>query len=377
MRRARALLRLTAVLLVCSGSLAAIDGCTIINGLVVPADASVVKVDAPTSGETSVPDAGDGCLHAFPPAKRTDIPDIATDLTMVVVARELSLATKVGADPIGYDLDRKCTKQMDPATQTCIPKLDFVDPPNGIDNNGGELFATFRKLVTSFDLEERANQGIMEGRNAFLIGVTGYNGTANDQNVTVALYASPGLDGVGPPAFDETDRWTLDEAQFPEFSPTVPRAVAAGAYVTNGTLVANLNATVGVSASFSLTLTGGVITGVIDLTGAKPTITKGVIAGRWAASDILQVISRQRVSDGGQSLCENAITLAAAKAQICDNLDILSSVQDDPKGTTPPSVNCDAVSVSIGFDGARASLGKHVPVAPDEPCPGFVAGDCK
>lgn len=382
MIRLRHALTATAALMACSGALLMIDGCTIINGLVVPTDAAG-KPDAPV-GEVGVPDSGDGCDHLYPPPPPPGLDDGTISLEMVVVMKELKLATQTGAVSVGYDLDGKCTKANVPESQTCLGKKDFADPgERGVDNNGGLVFNNFNSIPgqKKINVEDRANEGILEGKNSLLVRVTGYNGKPDDRSVSVSIYASPGLRDVNgnrkAPEFLETEAWSLARSQFNEALSDLPKATVGG-YVANGKVVAELDAaTIGLSASLSLTLTGGVFTGVVDLSKPKPTMTSGIIAGRWAVTDMLRVIARQRTSDGGQALCDDTSNFDFAKAIICGELDILTDKRSDQKQAAPPLVNCDAVSVSVSFSTGPASLGPRVDEPPDEPCPGFVAGDCK
>jgi hypothetical protein len=361
----RAPLTITLALLAASAGLLAVDGCTIVNGLVVPHDASVaVIVEA---GSDAPPDSGDGCDHALPPP-RPAVTDTAVDLTVIAVAKQILLSTPSGTAPVGYDLDDTCT--VDKATETCVGGKPHPDPPRGVDNNAGALFGLVNGRT---DLEKRVNDGILVGKNTLLIRLGGYNGQADDPSVTVSIYASPGLlDGAGQPQvpqFVDSEAWSLDDAQFNAIT-DLPTATTDG-YVANGTVVAFLDAKIQLSDSFSLTFDGAVLTAVLDLTGAKPAITSGIIAGRWAATDILRVVARQRTSDGGSALCDDTSSYAVAKAVICGDLDIRADRATDGKGLA-----CDATSASLRFLGGHASLGPRKMGTPDDPCPTFPPDSC-
>jgi hypothetical protein len=350
-----------------SAALLAADGCTIVNGLSVPVDAGPsAVVDAPVDAK----DAGDGCNHAVPPPRptTTDGPDVAP---VVAVAKRILLSTPTGAVPVGYDLDDVCT--TDEATETCTSDKPHLDPPGGIDNNGGDLFNLVR---TRTDVEQRINDGIALGKTTLLFRVANYNGKPNDPNVIVSVFASPGLlDGAGnsvPPSFVESEAWALDEAQFTQLSPDLPVTTSAG-YVSGGVVVAFLSSTsIGVSSTFSVNLKSTVLTIDLDLTGAKPVMTGGIIAGRWAASDLLRVISRQRTSDAGKALCDDPVSYGIAKSVICADLDIMVDRIADRSGLA-----CNATSASIRFEGAPASLGPKKPAVVDEPCPTFPPDSCR
>jgi hypothetical protein len=365
----RAPLTIVLSLFAASGGLCLVDGCTIVNGLVVPHDGAASSIaDAPTDAPLAA-DAGDGCHHALPPP-RPATTDTADDLTVIAVAKQILLSTPSGTAPVGYDLDDTCT--VDKATETCLGSKPHSDPAGsgGIDNNAGDLF----NLVNSrTDLEKRVNDGIVVGKNSLLVRLGGYNGKADDPRVTVSIYASPGLlDGSGqpqPPQFVDTEAWSLDDAQFNAIT-DLPTATTDG-YVANGTVVAFLDAKIALSDSFSLTFDGAIFTAQLDLTGSKPAITSGIIAGRWPATDILRVLARQRTSDSGTALCDDPISYAVAKGIICGDLDIRSDRANDGKGLA-----CDATSASLRFLGGHASLGPRKKGAPDDPCPTFPADSC-
>jgi hypothetical protein len=362
--RSRAPLTIVLALLASSAGLLAVDGCTIVNGLVVPHDASTASnVEA---GTEAGKDSGDGCNHALPPS-RPGFADTADDLTVVAVAKQILLSTPSGTAPVGYDLDDTCS--VDKATETCLSAKLHPDPDGGVDNNAGDLF----NLVNSrTDLEKRVNEGILAGKNTLLVRVGNYNGKPDDPSVTVSVYASPGLLDAGvstSPQFIDSEGWALDDAQFNAIT-DLPTTTTQG-YVANGTVVAFLTAKIMLSDSFSLAFDGAVLTAVLDLTGSTPTITSGIISGRWAATDILRVVARQRTADGGKALCDDPISYAIAKGVICGDLDIRADGTTDGKG-----LPCDATSASLRFIGGRASLGQPKTGTPVDLCPTFPADSC-
>jgi hypothetical protein len=363
------LLRLPLALLATSAALLAFDGCTIINGLVVPVDAGPATTPPTTTPDAAL-DSGDGCKHAVPPPRPT-APDTAEQQTVVVVAKQILLATPTGAVPVGYDLDDICT--IDKGTEACLSDKPHTDPAGGIDNNAGDLFTQVKSRT---DVEQRINDGIALGKGSLLIRISGYNGTPDDANVVVSVYASPGLlDGAGqpqPPTFVETEAWSLDEAQFSAITPDLPITTTTG-YVAGGVAVAVLTSVnLSVSNSFGIKLKSAVLTADLDLTGPKPTMTGGIIAGRWAATDLLQVVARQRTSDAGKALCNDPTNYGIAKAVICADLDIMVDRIADRSGLA-----CNATSASVRFVGAPASLGPKRKTVEDDPCPTFPSDSCR
>lgn len=360
-----------------STGLAVLDACTIVNGLTVPEDAAL-------AGETSPPgDAGvdaDPCDPARPPP-RPQTPDTAANGTIVAVVSRFILTVPPPAIAPGFDLDNTCSCLFG-ARETCRPAsaspTEHCDTAGGRDNAATALFRSFQTLpgATQVDLEKRVNASILMGKNTLLVRVTGFNGTADDPEVTVSLFASLGLysaaspDDPVPPAFVESERWSLDSRQFTDLSNDIPKTFARG-WVAGGKLVALVDTTIDLSDNLMVTLKGGMLQADIDRTGAKPAITGGTIAGRWPATDMLRVVGRLRTQDGGPRLCENSPARAFIKAQICDQVDITASAAADNT-----NVVCDALSTGVGFEAKPASLGDRRSGVPDEPCPGEVPDDC-
>lgn len=350
-------------------SIATLEGCTIVNGLV---------ADRPDTGVGKIPDAGtDADADAGPIANgcavvpgRPAVPDDGT-LEIVAVAKKMYLTPQVGAAPVGYDLDESC---LLPSSDTCKSPKPVADDPGGLDNRGAQLFALVNDRT---DLEDRANEGIIAGKNGFLFKVAKYNGKSDDYQVEVSIYSALGLLDGGTnvkPDFKETETWTIDEGQFNEFG--LPKLLVDG-WVVGGKVYAVIgqDAALRLSNTFSVQLSGGVLRLDLDLTGAKPAIRGGVVAGRWTARDMIATVSRQRLSDASASaICApgQELILLAAKGQICDNVDIMGDRKVDKTGA-----NCDATSVAFAFEAGPAALGPKMAFTPEDDCPGFDAGACE
>jgi len=363
------LLGLPLALLATSAALLAIDGCTIINGLVVPVEAGPTPA-ATTTTPDAAQDSGDGCNHTMPPERPT-VPDTPEQQTIVIVAKQILLATPAGAEPVGYDLDEICTTNK--PTETCLSDKPHNDPAGGIDNNAGDLFTQVKSRT---DVEQRINDGIALGKGSLLIRLSGYNGTPDDANVVVSIYASPGLLDYGgqpqPPSFVATEAWSLDDGQFTAITPDLPVTTTTG-YVAGGVVVAFLaSVNLSVSSSFGIKLKSAVLTADLDFTGPKPTMSGGIIAGRWAASDLLRVVAQQRTTDGGKALCMDPINYGIAKAVVCADLDIMADRIADRSGLA-----CNATSASVRFVGGAASLGAKRKTVADDPCPTFPSDSCR
>lgn len=365
-RRARASIVALFACAAASG-IVAMNGCTIVNGLVAdPPDGGVVVAEGGGNDAEAGP-VGNGC--SAPPPK-PEIPDDGA-LEVVAVTKQLFLTPKPGSSPVGFDLDESC---LLPSSDTCTSPQKVTDGKGGLDNRGADLFALVNDRT---DLEERANKGITDGKNAFLVKVAKYNGKREDPLVEISLYSALGLlDGGNnvPPKFEETEAWTIDEDSFNDLG--LPSIVAIG-WVTGGKAYAFVppETSLRLSNTFSVLLAGGVVQLDLDLAGTKPRITGGVIAGRWPVRDMLQTVSRQRLSDAGDSaICApgQEVLLALARTQICGNVDIMSERTRDRQNAL-----CDAVSVGFAFEMGAASLGGKMAFAPEDDCPGFDAGACE
>ena len=361
-----------AALLAGSALLAAVDACTIINGLTVPEDAAQGDGSGDAAGEAGPIDP---CDHARPPPKPSGL-DRLGDQTIIVVAKRYIASGADGGVPSGLDLDDSCS--CPPAVaETCVGRKDHCDDVGGRDNAAGALFNALLGAPTpqKIDIEERVNGGIRKGKNTILIGVEHYNGTLDDPDVLVSIYASLGLlDGAGnnvAPQFTEDERWALDDRQF-VLTATYPRATTTG-YVAGGKLVASLDVTIDLSESFSIALTSSTLVADISLAGngGKPTITRGFFAGRWPISDVLKVAGRVRLEDGGKRLCETPLAYATLKEIACQEADLVADRARDKTGA-----RCSALSMALAFDTAPASKGSVKPASPVDDCPDARPDDC-
>jgi hypothetical protein len=360
-------------LLTASAALAAIDGCTIINGLTL--DGPDAAIDAKPAAEGGA-DA-DPCMHARPPVRPlgADTPD---NQTITVVVNKFVLDARESGGTIGFDLDGTCSCLLD-APETCrrptASGTAHCDTPGGRDNAAGTLFGTFKTLPGDSDFQARVNDSIAAGKNTLLLRVTGYNGKADDPEVTLSVFASLGLfvgttNNHATPQFIESEKWSLDSRQFTDLSSDIPKAFARG-WVSGGKLVAMLDTTIDLSDSLTITLKGGIVQADIDTTGTQPTITGGVIAGRWPVTDLLRVVGRLHTQDGGGRLCDNSTAASFVKTQVCGEVDIRADL------TTPVTTEiCDAVSAALGFEARPATLGDRRMGTPDDPCPNEVPDDC-
>lgn len=284
---------------------------------------------------------------------------------------------------IGLDLDGVCTSSPTCATDnpivSCKPTMSAVpyDGNHCRDNTFGRLevqAATIPELGGKYGLNDDAfNCGLCTGAYNFIIRITGYNGTANDDKVRLDFYPSPGLETVLPwscksgdwrihPCFMPDSPWLIRDTAVtqPRGGPDLPDAVLAddAAYVRDGYLVAQLppNALIwfpsikgrkdDVAAAFPLTFSSGVIVGRLHKgQDGTWTVDDGTIGGRSRESDIIKGFRLI-------GFCESDPNYGLMLGFLHANLDILSSGANDPNTT------CDAISVGIGFTATQAVAGK-------------------
>ncbi|MFT3769037.1 MAG: hypothetical protein QM820_26655 [Minicystis sp.] len=339
-------------------------------GLVLVASAAMESCVLPQYEVGSLPDAGSdapevpACGKTYPdPPGGGDSP---LNNTLVMAIHSIDMGEGATTPP-GYDLDHQCTCVND-AGPTCVPRVPNCDAPDGVDNAAAKLInlvatATGGGMFGSSYFSALANNGSW----TLLIQVSGYNGMANDPEVDVALFASPGRMG-NLPKWDGTDAWPVSATSVMDGDVTKPLVVSAGAYVANNVLVAAIPSVAftisGMNERITITMTAGVLTGTLQSQGNGWHIADGIIAARWHEPDIFTALSSYR-NNSGKPFCTDAvISYPTAKATICNSLDILKD------GSGPKSLPCDSLSMGIGFKADPALLGvATLPPAPTPGCP--------
>lgn len=310
-----------------------------------------------TSGTSGKP-ANDPCVHIDPPV----VPDKAADPKEIpafyLATSKLSLVHPAENGIGGYDLDGACT--CDPRKGTafdggssCTPRSGSVkcDPDGGVDNQGASLFATFYKL-SGRDLDESFNSNVLIGASNIMLYISGWNGEANDLDVSVGIFVSqkaadgksPGANVTGP----YFGQWTYPSTVQPTGG---PNGQGTG-YVSNGTLVVRNAGIVKVLfGGAGLTFNDAVVIGALSF---DPTTTKakfaGVVGGRIRDEELLGAAGQ--IGIGGQKqACDDQTIFALVKNSICSSLDIGHALQADFKGA-----ECDSVSSSIAITALETTL---------------------
>lgn len=319
--------------------------------------------------------------------------DAGGDLDFVVAIDSVDFGEGDVSDgpQVGYDLDGRCSCIEE--GQSCVapdPDRQSCDGPGGVDNAVADLFAPIAILDPNFG-SPSFRQDIQDGVWSVLLRIQGYNGEANDAQVTVALYPSGGLDndpcGDGsPPAWDGTDAWPIGISALETpmgggggaggcgstgvegYSHDEPRYVDPGAYVVDSVLVASLPALgLAFDGGATVRLSGGFITGRIVAEGGGYRIDDGVLAGRWALSDVFETLAILGSDD--MPRCTDDQTYQTLRGALCDKRDLTAQLA----GPTAP---CDAVSFGMAFTATPAQLGfiyddtaNPIPNCPDELAP--------
>ena len=297
---------------------------------------------------------------------------------------------------LGFDLDGVCTNSPTCATDTplvsCKPTLAEVafDGNYCRDNTFGRLevqASSIPQIGGTYGLNDDAfNCALCIGAYNFLIKVSKYNGTLNDDSIRVDMYPSPGLEKVLPwgcadplwrshnVCFTADMPWLVRDTAVtaPTGGPDLPDAVLAdpNAYVRNGYLVATLppdalfwfptipGRNAAVATAFPLKFTQALVTGRITKgQDGTWTVQDGTIAGRARESDIIQGFNLI-------GFCESTDKTDYDLMQnfLHGKLDILADGGNDPNTT------CDGVSVGIAYTARQATAGGLIHVDDLVPC---------
>jgi hypothetical protein len=343
------------------------------------------KVDGGTEEVDASADGGPACVHqSFPPLPMGIADTGGVDFTVAV--RSIDFGESASKEePVGLDLDKTCTCLGEGAS--CLyPKWadkDHCDGRNGVDNAGAQVFESIVAAVGDAGFGSAFySKKAEEGEWSLLLRVTGYNGLENDPKVTLIIYATPGYgpgSGAGggggsgleqDPKWDGTDAWPVSGNSLVDgMSYDMPKYVDTFAYVSEGTLVANLTeATIdfnGDTSHLGVKLTAGTVMGSIQNPAADKLgwrIVNGVLAGRWRSEDLFDGLGT--FTADGQSLCnDQGFIYKQFKKTLCGYIDIASTLGG-------PTLQCDSLSFGMKFTTHPALLGAlYTPPALVSTCP--------
>lgn len=303
-------------------------------------------------------DAGTMCVSREPPSRPTgggDGPDLLFALRNVALEQDGAVWNE-----LGFDLDRTCTISI--STTTCEPRSGAspaLDGLDGVDNAAGREVLIGLTLVNP-GLQRAAHAQQDLGISAMMLHIAGYDGGDDDALVTASLsqslYAVP-LGGVrwDPLAWDGTDVFFVSERDFVDGDVARPLVVDSAAYVNGRTLVMHLPGGRPVylpwaSNPMEVRLSDAVLVG--ELSEDLSRIDDVRLVGRWGLGDISTSLTQI-----GQ--CPDSSERRTIDALVERGADIRSDPSADGL-----RLACDAVSLALGFEGTRATIGGPVPIPP-------------
>jgi hypothetical protein len=326
---------------------------------------------------------GDGtCEGRVPPARPDgdgpDVPELVFGLRDVILNQESGDAWR----DIGFNLDGFCTRSPDYVTE-CQPvdaPRPMSDGNDGIDNVfGSDLFPLVEASVMAKSmrsLEETARAAQLAGVGLPVLRLRNWNGTPNDRSVNVtitqAVFSVPAesdgsepevevvdftpqrTDGTafGAPAWDGTDYVWAREDTFLAGDVDQPLVFDDNAYVVDNQVVTRLPDRVELlfpadGVGVVVSLTGAVAVGRISEDRSR--LDDVIVAGRWSRLDLLRTAEIVGVCMGTGQYNVLELRLAAI-------MDVRSRL-----GSGGPDVECDAVSLGVGFTGYRMRWGQLTP----------------
>lgn len=375
--RAHELLRLAVGGALIAGATAWL-ACNSVLGIEAP---ELAPDDAGGGGDAGADDAAPSCTRSTWPSLPTggDL-DAGPDQPLVFALASISYTV---TDSLGYDLDGTCTC---PGKESCLRPPAATEVPcdlaGGRDVNLNSKGLTALATLPGFD-QKTLQDGLTNGTYSILVGVQGWNRTANDPKVRASLFLSRGRVGdAGVPS----PTWSIDPSSVSAGDAAVidrPQIVDDFAYVSGGVLVASrlLGAKLSLGSGAGelvLDLSQTVVTArLVMQPDGSFTLEDGVVAARWPTKNLLKAIGTLNDPfNSGQPICALAGSLPLyklVKDTVCANADLASlNDRDNTKS------NCDAISFALAFGARPATFGKVV--APLEagvlPCKTPANDDC-
>jgi hypothetical protein len=291
-------------------------------------------------------DGAKECGQRIPTAPRpVGTPDKGT---LVGAAQKLRYVDLPGLTPLGYDLDENC------AGPACRPRAGGEPKKVGIDNSIGTFIAG---LAMSSDPTGITVDLLKRGRYGIVLQITRWNGTDDDDSLTVSLYNVAGVngstDGGASAAFEGSDEFVAAASDL--------RAPPLGgsnyedpqAHVTRKTLVARFPqlrfrtltpVANGAFAAFDIVLVEARLVGKIALVAGGIRMDDAQLVGRAPETGVLRNLSQL-------GLCRDGGSYAPTKGSVCGRLDLTESKVTDGKNQ-----KCVAGSFAIGLTILPAKL---------------------
>lgn len=255
---------------------------------------------------------------------------------------------------IGLDLDGRCTTAETSSEELeCRTRVGAGHPDGeeGIDNQfGAAILGTLTAINPA--IFDELNTSFARGTYGVVLSLSGWNLSANDDAVVVALMeASSGRGPIGPPEHLGEDTWTVSTDAVVEDDVERPLCASMG-YVADGVVVAQLPSRCG----FRISTEDGNVVQVrlsrpvvmMTVEAGAPGFGEGVLVGRWRVGDFVDAfpyIATDFCPDELGPVLEAALETSS---------DVLA------EGDADPEMPCDAVSFGARFRGGPAFVDSTV-----------------
>lgn len=338
--------------------------------LAVPAVLGACSLVYDAGDFASSPDAAplpDPCVHAGFPA-RVDASDGPDGPSTLFVARELSMV--VGdRDTLGFDLDGRCTcdeRPGAPGGSSCAPRgprAKICDDLGGRDNAGAKILGNRLPDRPGSSFDVGYTTAAAAGTSGLLFALSEYDGRADDPEVRVEAFDSPGLDpeagcgradggdgGEPRPAWDGCDAWRIGESYV---QGGVASTGTREAWVSEGRLYARFpSLRLRVDRTFVTLVDVRVSATIVPASSDRPSrLVAGVLAGAARADELLVAFGELRTFADGGALCTSP-AFASLVQDTCETLDLAVRPSADR-----PEAPCDAASIVLSFESVAARRG--------------------
>jgi hypothetical protein len=343
------------VLVVIAALVALATACQLLAGIEERTERTPDATTQPQTETAPPPDAPidlpKSCASVGTPPVPTGVVDDNMDKDYVFALRHIDFGLDGGLVGRELNLDRRCTC---PEPDTCLrdATTPVCDGEGGADNATKGAVETLIRFAPGIISEDQMNQNLRDGVSGALIRIQRYGGAANDPAVKVSYYSATGFEGPGKPTGAPTDAWTLEESTVVPAT-LEPKYFTDDGYVTDNTVVASFEVPLEIGGNnrqkpLRLLLKGGVVVAKLNLQDGT---IRGVIAGRWQTTSILETVETfLNPNIQNSNICRGSTEFDFAKTLVCNNADIASD--------TAEGRQCNSLSTIIGFEGALARFGK-------------------
>ena len=328
-----------------------------------------------TAETTPAPaDQGDQTGLQPPEAGTENIPGDGAGVVLAINKLYLGDTDRTGKpDPAngwkqyGFNLDKLISTKS--STNLCKPRAGgppssvYPDGNGGIDNSFGKNILPII-LGLAPDASDQLNQSLAEGSFTIMLNVKELGDKTEYNPLTTKLYAGAKLDT--PPLFDGTDVWpVLPELLSNPDDIESSKVVFGTSYVRDNTWVSGSVAPLSLSlavAGFTLNLTIGSAVMAMDLGPDHKSAKNGTIAGIIDTEGFIEEL-RKVAGAFASDLCTGS-TFDSLANQLRQASDIMKN------GTQDPSIECDGISIGLGFDMSEVQIGTIAPPADPQtdPC---------